>query len=207
MGTRCASSTTVELSRPRLRSMHWVSRRGSRTRKTLGSDRIVTMRLLVIDKDCFVQRDGWMSAGWSLLCREAPFERDYLIPAPTGNYGSCKKQELKYAVGSAIQTRVLSILSIGAEPLFRHRVVHCWIPHSGWNFMPSAAGALGNERQVRDLLGSGQHRAARLARRRISALQVTVAKRLQALYEAESHEKLETFMRELGILQLKSKGR
>ena len=140
------------------------------------------MRLVVIDKNCFVQRDGWMSAGWSLLCREAPFERDFLIPAPTGNYGSCKKQQLKYAVGSAIQTRVLSILSIGGEPLFRHRA-HYWTPHSGWNFLPSATGALGYQKQERDLLGEwsaqGSEWFSRLARRHISAMQVAVAKRLQ----------------------------
>ena len=32
--------------------------------KTLGSDRNDTMRLVVVDKNCFVQRDGWMSPGW-----------------------------------------------------------------------------------------------------------------------------------------------
>ena len=76
-----------------------------------------------------------MASGWSLLKREAPFERDYLLPGSTRNYGSFEKQDLKYAVGSAIQTRVLSILKVGEEPLFRHRVVHCWTPYSGWNFL------------------------------------------------------------------------
>ena len=111
--------------------------------KTLGSDRSVTMRLVVVNKSCVIKRVGWLTTGWSLMRQESPFDRDYLLPVPTGNHGSCKKQELKYAVGSAIQTGVLSILKVGGEPLFRHRVVHYWAPHSGRNFLPSATGALG----------------------------------------------------------------
>ena len=121
--------------------------------KTLGSDRSVTMRLVVVNRACFVQRPEWMTTGWKLLVQEAPFERDYLLPVPTGNYGSCRRQELKYSVGSAMQTRVLSLLKVGEEPLFRHRVTHFWTPHSGRNFMPTAAAAVGYEKHERDMSG------------------------------------------------------
>ena len=142
--------------------------------KTLGSDRSVKMRLVVIS--CL--RHGWMAAGWSLLRREAPFERDYLFPAPTGNYGSRKRQELRYAVGSAIQTSILSIVKGGDEPLFRHRVVHNWTPRSGRNFLPSATGALGFSQQERDVFrrrsAQGSERYKRLARQRISVMSAVV---------------------------------
>ena len=138
--------------------------------------------------------------------REALFERVYLLPAPTGNYGSCKRQELKYAVGSAVQTRILSIVKVGDEPLFRHRVVHYWTPHSGRNFLPSATGALGYSKQERDVLGGwsaqGSARYTRLARQRISVMQSAVVNALQdksspdPLCEEESHQGLEAFMRE-----------
>ena len=47
------------------------------------------------------------------------------------------------------------------EPLFRHRVVHCWTPHSGRNFLPSATGALGHAKQERDALGGCLRKEAR----------------------------------------------
>ena len=141
-GLRYASPTTADLSSSQIE----IDAIGFTARlthlKPLGSDRNVTMRLVVIDKNCFVQRDGWMSAGWSLLCREAPFVTG--LPHPPrllANCGSCKKHELKYAVGSAIQTRVLSILSIGREPLFRHRVARTTWTSATVCFGISEAGA------------------------------------------------------------------
>ena len=62
--------------------------------KTLGSDRSVSVRLVVIDRACVIKREGWMVLGWSLLGREAPFQRDYLLPGPTGNYGSSRTERL-----------------------------------------------------------------------------------------------------------------
>ena len=118
----------------------------------------MTMRLVVINRACVIKREGWRAAGWSLLKREALFERDYLLPAPAGNYGSCKREALKYAVGSAIQTRVMSILKIGEEPLFRHRWSTAGTPHSGRNFLPPVTGALGYAKQVRDVLGGARKR-------------------------------------------------
>ena len=175
--------------------------------KTIGSDRNVGMGLVVIDGACYFKHEGWMATGWLLLQREAQFERDYLLPSPTGNYSSCKKQELKYAIGSAIQGRVLSLLKLNEETLFRFRVIHYWTPHSGRNFMPSATGALGFSRQDRDVLGGwsaeGSERYTRLARQRISSLQVAVTTSLQdkskadPLFEEESHQCLEAFHQNL----------
>ena len=51
--------------------------------KTIGSDRTLTMRLVVISKGAFVQNASWMSTGWQLLAEEAAFDRDYLLPSPT----------------------------------------------------------------------------------------------------------------------------
>ena len=54
-------------------------------------------------------------------------------------------------MGSAIQTRVLSILKI--ERLLRHRVVHYWTPHSGRNFLPTATATVGYQKQEHHPLG------------------------------------------------------
>ena len=82
--------------------------------KTIGSDRTLTMRLVVISKGAFVQNASWMSTGWQLLAEEAAFDRDYLRPSPTDGFPSCRRQELRYILGSAEQFRVLSCLKVPA---------------------------------------------------------------------------------------------
>ena len=80
--------------------------------KTIGSDRALTMRLVVISKGAFVQKASWMSTGWQLLAEEAAFDRDCLLPSPTDGFRSCRRQELRYILGSAVQFRVLSCLKV-----------------------------------------------------------------------------------------------
>ena len=77
--------------------------------KTIGSDRAITMRLVVISKGAFVQSPSWMVTSWQLLTQEAAFDRDFLLPSPTDGFRGCRHKELKYVIGSAVQFRVLLI--------------------------------------------------------------------------------------------------
>ena len=59
--------------------------------KTIGSDRAVSMRLVVICKGAFVQSSSWMVTGWELLKQVAAFDRDYLLPSPTDGFRGCRR--------------------------------------------------------------------------------------------------------------------
>ena len=83
----------------------------------------------------------------------AAFDRDYLLPSPTEGFRGCRRKELKYVIGSAVQFRVLSFLKVNGKLLISHKVAQHWTPHSGSNVLPSAAAALGYPKADRDLLG------------------------------------------------------
>ena len=111
--------------------------------KTIGSDRAVSMRLVVICKGAFVRSSSWMVTGWEFLQQEAAIERDSLLPSPTDGFRGCRRTELKYVTSSAVQFRGLSSLKVDGKQLFEHRVAQYWTPHTGRNYLPSATGALG----------------------------------------------------------------
>ena len=61
--------------------------------KTLGADRTVVSRPLVIDRCCFLAVAGWMQEGWRLLKDMADYPRDYLIPFPSSNGHGCRRRD------------------------------------------------------------------------------------------------------------------
>ena len=67
-----------------------------------GPDTKLNFRLLVIHSSAYVHQKLWMLTGWQLLEKEAPYSRDYLLPAPSNNYHG-----FKYQVAFAVQTRIL----------------------------------------------------------------------------------------------------
>ena len=71
--------------------------------KTLGSDRTVASRPLVIDRCCHLAVAGWMQEGRRLLKDMADYARDYLIPSPSSNGDGCRRRELSYDTASAMQ--------------------------------------------------------------------------------------------------------
>ena len=75
--------------------------------KTLGPDKNVLSRPLRVDNSCFVGESSWMKTGLQFLRGLAPFSRDYLIPAPEKNFSGCRRMELKYEIGYAVQNRVM----------------------------------------------------------------------------------------------------
>ena len=148
--------------------------------KTIGADRNLSHRMVVVSEQCYVRKPNWLSCGWQLLSKKADFQRDYLLPAPSGNLKGCQKRELRYDTAYGLQRRVMDVLVSDGQKLFAHGAGHFWSPHSGRNFVPSAAGALNVDKSDRDMLGGWMaqesDRYNRVARARIRAVQAQVAK-------------------------------
>ena len=151
-----------------------------RRTKTTGTDKNVSARPVRVDSSSFISSPQWLSAGWQILSDLAPFQRDYLLPAPAGAYGSCLRTELRYALGHAIQNRLLASLvdGKGAKVLTAEATVF-WTPHSGRSFLPSCTQALGFPKEERDFLGGwspqGSDTYSRTAKLRISSMQKAVS--------------------------------
>ena len=105
------------------------------------------------------------------LCntRGAPYERDYLLPAPSNNYRGFTNKELKYPTAFAIQTQNISLASYRELRVFQY---------SDRNFMPSATAILGFSKSDRDIRGGwsveGSERYSRAAKHKIATMQTAV---------------------------------
>ena len=58
--------------------------------KVSGSDKHLNFRAVIIHSSAYVHRKYWLAVGWGLLLKEAPYERDYLLPAPSNNFRGFK---------------------------------------------------------------------------------------------------------------------
>ena len=54
--------------------------------KTLGTEKPVSSHFVTVDFEAHIRIRNWVVNGWNLLQAEAPYERYYLLPAPSGNY-------------------------------------------------------------------------------------------------------------------------
>ena len=146
----------------------------SRTKVT-GPDKSVGYRMVVVDAAAYLQHKEWMRTGWSVLCQAAPFERDCMLPTPTSNLRGCKCAELQYHTAFAIQSQVIAHSTYCGRRIFTSATQHYFTPHSGRNYLPSAAAVLNFTKSERDVLGGwsseGSERYARVAKHRVSALQ------------------------------------
>ena len=147
--------------------------------KVSGSDKHLNYRTVIIHPSAYIQRESWLSVGWKLLQEGAPHERDYLLPAPTNNYQGFKVKELKYSTAFAVQTHIISTATYRGLRIFGNSTGHYYTPHSGRNFMPSAAAVLGFVKSERDVLGGwaadGSQRYTRTAKYKIAQMQIAVA--------------------------------
>ena len=133
--------------------------------KVSGSDKHLNFRTVIIHSSAYVQRRDWLAVGWKLLLGGAPHERDYLLPAPTNNFQGFKIKELKYSTAFAVQTHIISTASYRSVRLFEYSTGHYCTPHSGRNFMPSAAAVLGFSKAERDIIGGWSAEGSQLVRR------------------------------------------
>ena len=111
--------------------------------KTLGHDKPVRARHLVVDPCCFSAEPLWVTTGWQLLSAMAPFARDFLLPAPSAALTSCLRTELRYEVANSMQGRLLSLITNRSGFHLTRVASQFWTTHSLRNFLPSAAAALG----------------------------------------------------------------
>ena len=101
--------------------------------KTLGSDKQVSSRLVVVDQEAHIRNRTWVKDGWQLLQLQAPFDRDYLLPAPSGNFAGVQIRELRYDTAFGVQSRILRSLCYHGNRLFNFAFPHFWSPHNGRN--------------------------------------------------------------------------
>ena len=171
--------------------------------KTLGPDNNELSRPLRVDNSCFIGESSWMKTGLQLLRDLAP------CPAPVKIFSRCRRMELKYEIGYAVQNRVMSLLKLNHKAIFPVPVTSFWTPHSGRSFLPSGCAALDFSKKERDYLGcwspQGSDRYARIARLRISNLQRAVARSIRqgpqgdSLGERETRKEFEDFMQQKNV--------
>ena len=178
--------------------------------KTIGEDKAVQSRPLIIDAECYLHSRSWISTGWDILKETAGYERDYLLPSPSTNYHGVTGTELKYPIAHAMLGRVLASLTLDGTRLFPFQVQHYWTPHSCRAFLPSATMILDFPKPQRDFLGGwnpqASDRYARTARRTITVMQKAVvraihSRRIDPLSEQDLSEHFEQFLNEQRLLQ------
>ena len=164
----------------------------------------LNFRTVIIHPSAYIQRKDWLAVGWKLLLEGAPHERDYLLPAPTNNFQGFKIKELKYSTAFAVQTHIISKSSCRGLRLFEYSTGHYYTPHSGRNFMPSAAAVLGFAKAERDILGGwsaeGSQRYTRTAKYKIAQMPIAVASTFKnsepdQLAESDDIDSLADFLR------------
>ena len=148
----------------------------------------------------------WLVTGWKVLQEAAAFERDFLLPAPSLNLRGCRRTELKYDQGYALQNRVLRELKTAGTRLFQHPVTNFWTLHSGRAYLPTATHVFFSfPKEERDFLGGwlaqASDRYARTARRKIVNMQRTVAREIRTrsasrLAEEETSLSFHDFLQE-----------
>ena len=172
--------------------------------KVSGSDKHLNFRTVIIHSSAYIQRRDWLAVGWNLFSNGAPHERDYLLPAPTNNFHGFKTKELKYSTAFALQTHIISAACYRGLRVFESSTGHYYTPHSGRNFMPSAASVLGFSKAERDILegwsAEGSQRYTRTAKYKIAQMQTAVASTFKnsepdQLAEADDIDSLADFLR------------
>ena len=96
---------------------------------------------------------GCLSVGAAV--EGAPYERDYLLPAPTNNFRGFQNKELKYPTAFAVQSQLVSLASYRGLKVFQSTNRHYYNRHSGRNFMPSATAVLGFSNRNHAVCGCG----------------------------------------------------
>ena len=97
--------------------------------KTIGTDKMITPRLLFMHACCFVNLQSWIQVGWNLLQTMANYGRDYLMPAPSTSLSGCSRRELTFVTAFARLNRILRLVKLQGHKVFHHAVTEHWTPH------------------------------------------------------------------------------
>ncbi len=119
--------------------------------KTTGEDKAVRLRPVFLSSDAFLKERDWFVCGWKLYKSMSEFDRDYLLCAPTSDMLSVMPRELTHGEFTARLRGIIAGLQVDGVALGVDVASH-FTPHSGRNFLPSAAVGLGaSEDDVRKL--------------------------------------------------------
>ena len=94
--------------------------------KTIGWDKTVSCRTVVVSPTCNVKRADWLRSGWTLLKQRADYPRDYLLHVPVCPEGVTVRHGVRTPNESSPES---------VEPLFSQRVAQYSTPHSGRNVL------------------------------------------------------------------------
>ena len=173
--------------------------------KTIGEDKAIRSRPLIIDSESYLHSRSWITTGWNILKETAGYERDYLLPSPSTNYHGVTRTELRYSIAHAMLGRVLGTLTLDGIRLFPFQIQQYWTPHSSRALLPSATLILDFPKSQRDFLGGwnpqASDRYARTARRAITAMQKAVVRAIHSrktdpLSEQDLAEHFEQYLSE-----------
>ena len=105
--------------------------------------------------------------------------RLFIARAPSNNFRGIKTKELRYATAFAVQSQFFALATHRGLRIFQGSTGHYYTPHSGRNFMPSGAAALGFRKADRDVLGGwsaeGSELFTRTAKFKIAQMQSAIA--------------------------------
>ena len=174
--------------------------------KTIGADRSVVSRPLVVDPCCFTCHADWLTVGWGLLQQHAGYERDYLLPSPTTNLLGFRKKVLRYDTAFALQIRAFRSLRSSSGPLLFPTRSHFWTPHSGRAFLPRATTALGYPKTDRDYLGGWSVSVLRITNMQRAVVSAWGKSECEdPLGEAETVQQYENFLKDQGVSDIDRK--
>ena len=94
--------------------------------KTIGADKNIQSRPVVISCCCYVKVPSWLQVGWKLLSRLAAFDRDFLWPSPSSNLAGCLQTELRYDTGFAMMNRLLAAIPLSGDVKIQPAIAHFW---------------------------------------------------------------------------------
>ena len=103
----------------------------------------------------------------------------YLLPAPSNKFSWLQDEKLNYATAFALQSQVFALATYRGLRVFQGSTGHYYTPHSGRNFMPSCAAALGFRKADRDVIGGwsaeGSERYTRTVKFKFAQMQSAIA--------------------------------
>jgi len=134
----------------------------SRT-KTTGPGKRVLALPIVVSPEAFVVHPNWLSEGWSLWKRLAPFTRDYFLTRPSQNLDGALPVEMTYGESAWLLRGLLAGLPRFGEALVGHAapLIPLFTQHSGRCWLSSMAALLGVDETRINYLGRWSPSTAR----------------------------------------------
>ncbi len=109
-----------------------------RRSKTTGPGKRAALRPCHLAEQAYLSSPDWFAVGRRVWDEAAPFGRDFMLCAPASGLGEAIHREISHDEFTARMRGAIARLGIGGIVL-GERVASWYTPHSGRNFLPSAA--------------------------------------------------------------------